>query len=113
MPHPFAMPQDVLDRVARRRGQFRALDRADPRKTALVVVDMQNAFMMPGLRFLTQAIPTTFPFQDADRYYSCCRSLENVVFSFFGGFVGAVLDPAPWRSSSTAPLPLRPGRATI
>jgi ureidoacrylate peracid hydrolase len=49
MPHPFTMPQEVLDRVARRRGQFRALDRADPRKTALVGVDLQNAFMLPGV----------------------------------------------------------------
>jgi ureidoacrylate peracid hydrolase len=43
------MPQEVLDRVAKRRGNHRALDRADPRKTALVVVDLQNAFMMPGV----------------------------------------------------------------
>jgi ureidoacrylate peracid hydrolase len=49
MPHPFTMPQDVLDRVAKRRGQFRSLDHADPRRTALVVVDMQNAFMQPGV----------------------------------------------------------------
>jgi len=49
MPHNFAMPQEVLDRVAKRRGKFRALDRADARKTALVVVDLQNAFMMPGV----------------------------------------------------------------
>jgi ureidoacrylate peracid hydrolase len=49
MPHSFTMPQDVLDRVAKRRGAFRSLDRADPRKAALVVVDLQNAFMMPGV----------------------------------------------------------------
>jgi len=62
MPHPFAMPQDVLDRVARRRGQFRALDRADPRKTALVVVDMQNAFMMPGVAHaLCEMAPSIVP----------------------------------------------------
>jgi ureidoacrylate peracid hydrolase len=49
MPHPFTMPQEIIDRVARRRGTFRALDRADPRRTALVVVDLQNAFMLPGV----------------------------------------------------------------
>ena len=49
MPHDFTMPQEVLDRVAKRRGKFRALDRADARKTALVVVDLQNAFMQPGV----------------------------------------------------------------
>jgi ureidoacrylate peracid hydrolase len=62
MPHPFTMPQDILDRVARRRGSFRALDRADPRKTALVVVDMQNAFMMPGVAHaLCEMAPSIVP----------------------------------------------------
>jgi ureidoacrylate peracid hydrolase len=56
------MPQDVLDRVARRRGDFRALDRADPRKTALVVVDLQNAFMMPGVAHaLCEMAPSIVP----------------------------------------------------
>lgn len=62
MPHPFAMPQDILDRVARRRGNFRALDRADPHKTALVVVDLQNAFMMPGVAHaLCEMAPSVVP----------------------------------------------------
>lgn len=62
MPHPFTMPQDILDRVAKRRGTFRALDRADPRKTALVVVDLQNAFMMPGVAHaLCEMAPSIVP----------------------------------------------------
>ena len=62
MPHPFTMPQDILDRVAKRRGNFRALDRADPRKTALVVVDLQNAFMMPGVAHaLCEMAPSIVP----------------------------------------------------
>jgi ureidoacrylate peracid hydrolase len=62
MPHPFTMPPDIRDRVARRRGTFRALDRADPRKTALVVVDMQNAFMMPGVAHaLCEMAPSIVP----------------------------------------------------
>jgi ureidoacrylate peracid hydrolase len=62
MPHPFTMPQDILDRVAKRRGNFRALDRADPRKIALVVVDMQNAFMMPGVAHaLCEMAPSIVP----------------------------------------------------
>jgi ureidoacrylate peracid hydrolase len=56
------MPQDILDRVARRRGNFRSLDRADPRKTALVVVDLQNAFMMPGVAHaLCEMAPSIVP----------------------------------------------------
>jgi ureidoacrylate peracid hydrolase len=62
MPHPFTMPTEVLDRVARRRGTFRALDRADPRKTALVVVDLQNAFMQPGVAHaLCEMAPSIVP----------------------------------------------------
>jgi ureidoacrylate peracid hydrolase len=62
MPHPFTMPQEVLDRVAKRRGKFRALDHADPRKTALVVVDLQNAFMMPGVAHaLCEMAPSIVP----------------------------------------------------
>ena len=48
MPHAFTMPQEVLDRVAKRRGNFRSLDHSDPGKTALVVVDMQNYFVKQG-----------------------------------------------------------------
>ena len=62
MPHPFTMPQEVRDRVARRRGTFRALDHADARKTALVVVDLQNAFMMPGVAHaLCEMAPSIVP----------------------------------------------------
>jgi ureidoacrylate peracid hydrolase len=62
MPHPFTMPQEIIDRVARRRGTFRALDRADPRRTALVVVDLQNAFMMPGVAHaLCEMAPSIVP----------------------------------------------------
>jgi ureidoacrylate peracid hydrolase len=56
------MPQDVLDRVRKRRGGFRALDRVEPRRTALVVVDMQNAFMMPGVAHaLCEMAPSIVP----------------------------------------------------
>ena len=62
MPHPFTMSQEILDRVARRRGSFRALDRADPRRTALVVVDLQNAFMLPGVAHaLCEMAPSIVP----------------------------------------------------
>ena len=62
MPHPFTMPQEVLDRVAKRRGKFRALDHANPRSTALVVVDLQNAFMLPGVAHaLCEMAPSIVP----------------------------------------------------
>jgi ureidoacrylate peracid hydrolase len=47
--HKISIPQSVTDRIIARRGREFAYEDIDPRKTALVVVDMQNAFMMPGV----------------------------------------------------------------
>src|SRR4030081_3439514 len=47
--HTLAIPQSVIDRVIERRGRPHVYDDLDPRKSALVVVDMQNAFMLPGV----------------------------------------------------------------
>jgi ureidoacrylate peracid hydrolase len=47
--HKLSIPQDVIDRVVARHGREHVHDDLDPAKTALVVVDMQNAFMMPGV----------------------------------------------------------------
>src|SRR6478672_12509298 len=45
--HTLSIPQSVVDRVIARRGREHVFDSLDPAKTALVVVDMQNAFMLP------------------------------------------------------------------
>src|SRR5712675_1687124 len=47
--HTLSIPQAVVDRVVARRGREHVYDALDPAKTALVVVDMQNAFMLPGV----------------------------------------------------------------
>jgi ureidoacrylate peracid hydrolase len=47
--HPFAVPKSVVARVIERRGREHVYDDLDPRKCALLVVDMQNAFMLPGV----------------------------------------------------------------
>lgn len=47
--HPLSIPQSVIDRVTARRGREHVYEDLDPAKTALVVVDMQNAFMLPGV----------------------------------------------------------------
>ncbi|MPZ38559.1 MAG: isochorismatase family protein [Rhizobiales bacterium] len=44
-----AIPQSVVDRVIARRGREHIHDDLDPARAALIVVDMQNAFMMPGV----------------------------------------------------------------
>lgn len=47
--HKFAMPEHVVERVVGRRGRAHVFDALDPRKTALLVIDLQNAFMLPGV----------------------------------------------------------------
>ena len=47
--HKLAIPQSVVDRVVKRHGREHVHEDFDPAKTALVVVDMQNAFMLPGV----------------------------------------------------------------
>jgi ureidoacrylate peracid hydrolase len=45
--HDFTMPQWAIDRVLQRRGKLHVHDDMDPRRTALIVVDLQNGFMVP------------------------------------------------------------------
>jgi ureidoacrylate peracid hydrolase len=47
--HKFTMPQQAVDRVLRRRGKIHAYDTLDAQRTALVVIDLQNAFMLEGV----------------------------------------------------------------
>src|SRR5262245_18088441 len=46
--HPFRLPQRVIERVIERRGQVNVIDRLEPSRTALVVIDMQNTFCAEG-----------------------------------------------------------------
>src|SRR5262245_10240993 len=47
--HQASIPQSVIDRVVAKRGRALCFEDMDPRRTALVVIDMQNAFMLPGV----------------------------------------------------------------
>jgi ureidoacrylate peracid hydrolase len=47
--HPFVLPKSVIARVIERRGRPHVYDDLDPARSALLVVDMQNAFMLPGV----------------------------------------------------------------
>jgi ureidoacrylate peracid hydrolase len=47
--HKIHIPQAVIDRVIARHGREHVHDDLDPKRTALVVVDMQNAFMLSGV----------------------------------------------------------------
>jgi ureidoacrylate peracid hydrolase len=47
--HKISIPQSVIDSVIRSRGREHIYDDLDPKRTALLVVDMQNGFMMEGV----------------------------------------------------------------
>ena len=46
--HEIRISQDSINKVTRRTGRQHPYDMIDPRKAALVVIDMQNHFMAPG-----------------------------------------------------------------
>src|SRR5437660_9119788 len=47
--HNFSIPQSIIDRVIAKRGREHVFESIEPTKTALIVVDRQNAFMLPGV----------------------------------------------------------------
>ena len=46
--HTVSMSEAVLDRVRTRTGKLHPFDTIEPRRTALLVIDMQNYFVKPG-----------------------------------------------------------------
>jgi len=46
--HKVSIRKHIVDRVVARRGDLHWFTRLDPKKTALLVIDMQNTFCMPG-----------------------------------------------------------------
>ena len=46
--HKVSIRKHILDRIAARRGDLHWFERLDATKTALVVIDMQNTFCLPG-----------------------------------------------------------------
>lgn len=62
MPHVIDIPQAVVDRVVARRGKAHPFDDLVPERTALIVIDMQNGFMQPGVAHaLCKAAPGIVP----------------------------------------------------
>jgi len=47
--HKISIPQSIVDRVIAKHGREHVFENIEPTRTALVVVDMQNAFMLPGV----------------------------------------------------------------
>jgi ureidoacrylate peracid hydrolase len=46
--HNVTVRQEIIDRVLARRGRHHLFEALDPRRTALLVIDMQNMFCEPG-----------------------------------------------------------------
>jgi ureidoacrylate peracid hydrolase len=46
--HKVTIRQEIIDRVLARRGRYHWFEELDPRRTALVVIDMQELFCAPG-----------------------------------------------------------------
>ena len=46
--HDVAIRREIIDRVMTRRGKLHLYERLDVRRTALLIIDMQNAFVAPG-----------------------------------------------------------------
>jgi ureidoacrylate peracid hydrolase len=46
--HKVTVRQEIIDRVLARRGRYHWFEEIDPRRTALVVIDMQELFCAPG-----------------------------------------------------------------
>ena len=59
--HPTQLPAHVVDRVVFRRGRLHGFEAIEPRKTALVVVDMQNDFVREGGGLLVPDAEATIP----------------------------------------------------
>src|SRR5688500_11593548 len=47
--HHFEMPDWAIQQAVSRRGRVHVFDKPDPLKTALLVIDMQNAFLMDSV----------------------------------------------------------------
>jgi ureidoacrylate peracid hydrolase len=70
--HPTALPQEIVDRVRARRGRLHPFDHLSPSRTALVVIDMQNAFCAPGAAIEVPVARTIVP--NINRLASAVRS---------------------------------------
>ena len=76
--HKLDIPQSVIDRVVRHRGREHIYESFDPTRAALIVVDMQNAFMMPGIAYLMcETAPKIVP--NINRLATAVRSAGGTV----------------------------------
>jgi ureidoacrylate peracid hydrolase len=75
--HPVSIPQKILDANLRRRGRVHAIESIDPKRTALVVVDMTNAWLQPGMSCEIAEARTIIP--NINRIAAALRKAGGIV----------------------------------
>ena len=82
--HPSSLPADIVDRLMTRRGHLHLFESLDPVRTALVVIDMQNAFLQIGAPSETPMARTIVP--QINRLAQAVRATGGVVAFAQGSF---------------------------
>jgi ureidoacrylate peracid hydrolase len=59
--HEISIPESVIEAIRRQRGRLYRYERLEGPKTALVVIDLQNVFMLPGMPIEVPAARTIVP----------------------------------------------------
>jgi len=75
--HPIALPHDIIERVRARRGRLNPFGSLVPERTALVVIDMQNAFCAPGAAIEVPVARSIVP--NLNRLAAAVRSAGGLV----------------------------------
>ena len=82
--HPCQLPADIVERMITRRGHLHLFRTLVPAKTALVVIDMQNAFLQPGAPSETPVAREIVP--QINRLAQAVRASGGVVAFAQGSF---------------------------
>jgi ureidoacrylate peracid hydrolase len=75
--HKVEFPQKTIDFIMRRRGKLHIYEQLDPARTALIVVDMQIAFVAEGAAIETPAARDIVP--NINRLAAACRKAGATV----------------------------------
>jgi len=82
--HPVAIPREIIERMLERRGHLHLFDAIAPKRTALVVIDMQHAFLEPGAPSETPVAREIVP--NINRLAAAVRAAGGVVAWTQGSF---------------------------
>ena len=90
--HPSTLPADLVERMRVRRGRLHLFEKLDAARTALVVIDMQSAFLRPGAHSETPVARAIVP--QINRLAQALRAAGGVVAFAQGSF--APQGPDAW-----------------